>query len=266
MNQDLSYTILKYVMLVIVLYALFKSFANAQMDDTDLLYIIVVGVIMYAIIKNLYDSYVLLPFNPKTFMNEHMADSNPNPVPVEINTELKTKLLQEEIKKQEELKKLEEIKKQEQQRKLQEELLKQEVIRKHQESVDILNKTDYIKRNTDGSYSIKPQINIQTEPTQMKSSDVISDELVYNYVDFNQIPYDDSKSNFEYGYSFIPPTNWFPVPTHPPVCVTTRRHNVCAIPTSGTDLNLKEWNSSRRISQPDNINVKYIKEKLNSGN
>ena len=35
--------------------------------------------------------------------------------------------------------------------------------------------------------------------------------------------------------------------------------------TTGTPLDVKEWNEARRVTPPDNIKTKYIKEKLNSG-
>jgi hypothetical protein len=47
--------------------------------------------------------------------------------------------------------------------------------------------------------------------------------------------------------------------------VTEKVCPVCPVYTSGTEVNLKEWNQTRRITPPDNINVNVIKEKLNSG-
>ena len=71
--------------------------------------------------------------------------------------------------------------------------------------------------------------------------------------------------DFEYGYSFLPPSQWYPQPINPPICVTNQRSVVLPIYTTGTPIDVKEWHESRRITPPDNINVNYINEKLNSG-
>ena len=63
----------------------------------------------------------------------------------------------------------------------------------------------------------------------------------------------------------MPPEKWYPQPPMPPVCVSEKRNNVCPIYTIGTPVDVKEWNASRRIMPNDNINIKYIKDKLNSG-
>jgi hypothetical protein len=96
---------------------------------------------------------------------------------------------------------------------------------------------------------------------------VIRDELPYNNDDFNHLPVPDNYNtgSFEYGYSFLPPERWYPTPPHPPVCVTQQRCNVCPSNTTGAPVDVKEWNDARRIMPPDNINVSYVEEKLNSG-
>lgn len=123
-----------------------------------------------------------------------------------------------------------------------------------------------ITRNADGSYNIKPLKNEQAESIGSRSEDdVMGDELPYNFVDYHTLPVDMNDGSFESGYSMLPPKDWYPVPPHPPVCVTEKVCPVCPVYTSGTEVNLKEWNQTRRITPPDNINVNVIKEKLNSG-
>lgn len=126
---------------------------------------------------------------------------------------------------------------------------------------------DSITRLTDGSYNIKPYKNPQAKTIGSRATDgVISNESKYNYIDFNNFPMDNVNSgSFEEGYSFLPPEKWYVVPPHPPVCVAEKQCPVCPVYTGGTNVNLKEWNSARRISAPDEINVEYIEEKLNSG-
>ena len=41
--------------------------------------------------------------------------------------------------------------------------------------------------------------------------------------------------------------------------------SVCPIYTNGTNIDLKQWDQSRRITPPDNINVHFIQDKLNTG-
>lgn len=94
---------------------------------------------------------------------------------------------------------------------------------------------------------------------------VISSEMKYS--DYNHLPIADGyKSNADdYGYSFLPPEKWYPQPPFPPICVTNKPNVVNSLYSDGAPLDAKEWISSLRITGPDNINVDYIREKLNSG-
>lgn len=100
-----------------------------------------------------------------------------------------------------------------------------------------------------------------------EQEDVMTDESEFDNQDYNHLPMGENinTGNFEYGYSFLPPEKWYPTPAVPPICVAEKKCPVCPIFTSGTPVDVKEWNSSRRITQPDVINTKYIKKKLNSG-
>lgn len=64
--------------------------------------------------------------------------------------------------------------------------------------------------------------------------------------DFNRLPV--STMEYEYGYSFMPPKDWYPVPPHPPVCVAEKKCPVCPVLTQGTVTGLKEWNSSSKVA------------------
>lgn len=110
-----------------------------------------------------------------------------------------------------------------------------------------------------------PNAEQNTAAGSRDKDDVITNELPYT--DYNHLPMADSykPSDFEYGDSFLPPEKWYPQPPFPPLCVSEKRCPVCPVFTTGTPVDVKEWNSSRRIMPPDRINVKYIEEKLNSG-
>ena len=94
----------------------------------------------------------------------------------------------------------------------------------------------------------------------VQTSDLQYDE------DYNHFPIADGHDSleYEYGYSFMPPSKWYSVPPRPPLCVAEKVCPVCPMNTNGSYLDMKEWNDSIRVSQPDNINTKFIK-KLNAG-
>ena len=94
---------------------------------------------------------------------------------------------------------------------------------------------------------------------------VLENDMVYS--DYNTLPVSDGYKSqaYELGYSYIPPEKWYPVPPHPPVCVTERQSVVKPVYTTGVPVDVKEWASSTRITPPANINVDYILDKLNSG-
>jgi hypothetical protein len=99
-----------------------------------------------------------------------------------------------------------------------------------------------------------------------RTDGIITNDLQYD-TDYNHLPlaeeYDQSR-DYEYGYSFLPPSQWYPQPPFPPVCVAEKQCPVCPMYTTGTPVDMKEWNDSTRIAPPDNINTKFIK-KLNAG-
>jgi len=104
------------------------------------------------------------------------------------------------------------------------------------------------------------------ERSAMRSEEgVMKNESVYS--DYHHVPMAENYNtgSFEYGYSFLPPEKWYPTPPFPPVCVAEKQCPVCPVFTTGTPVDVKEWDNSRRVTQPDNINTKYIKDKLNSG-
>jgi hypothetical protein len=65
-----------------------------------------------------------------------------------------------------------------------------------------------------------------------------------------------------YGYTYLPPENWFRAYERPPVCVTDKRCPVCPIADSGT-ADLLEFDTSNNAVAPEGINLRYIKRVLN---
>lgn len=94
-------------------------------------------------------------------------------------------------------------------------------------------------------------------------NDVLLNEMQYS--DFNRMPPSFNAYDFEYGYSFIPPKDWYPVPPYPPACVSEKTCPVCPVASDSSTMDYKDWNESRRVMPPDVISTAYIKDKLNSG-
>jgi len=142
------------------------------------------------------------------------------------------------------------------------------VVKTHSDAAHPGECKDCVKKviNSDGmeSYVYKTHAQKYESGPTRQDTGVMQSEL--QYTDYNILPVtrEDSKL-YEYGYSYLPPEKWFPVPPHPPICVTEKKCPVCPVTTTGTPVDMKEWNDSRRITPGDVINIDYAKDKLNSG-
>lgn len=116
------------------------------------------------------------------------------------------------------------------------------------------NNSDNIRRNPHAKFNGSRTYN-----------DVLKDETKYSVQNYHLLPQNQNTGSFEYGYSFLPPEKWYPIPPFPPVCVSEKQCPVCPTLSSSDSVNLKDWDSSRRITPPDEINIDYITDKLNSG-
>jgi hypothetical protein len=94
---------------------------------------------------------------------------------------------------------------------------------------------------------------------------IITDDLGYD-TDYNHLPMATGQDkDFIYGYSMIPPVDWYPKGYRPPLCVQQGKEcPPCPVNTEGLYSDLLDWDNTLRITQPDDINTKYIK-KLNAG-
>jgi hypothetical protein len=93
-------------------------------------------------------------------------------------------------------------------------------------------------------------------------NDILVNDMIYS--DFNRMPPSFNEFDFEYGYSFIPPKDWYPLPQYPPVCVSIRDYPVMPIYTDSTTMDLKEWHETKKITPPDSINTAYLANEMNS--
>jgi hypothetical protein len=95
---------------------------------------------------------------------------------------------------------------------------------------------------------------------------IINSDMIYNQLDVNMLQslgsYDNTFSNkWDKGYTYLDTSKWAvpKVPIAPP----PNMNNVQSSLTNGYPLNLLEFNNSRKVLGPDNINLNYIKDKLN---
>jgi len=72
-------------------------------------------------------------------------------------------------------------------------------------------------------------------------------------------------NSWENDYVLLNTEKWKVPITSPYKCKQEKECPVCPSLTSGYPINLKDFNNARKIMPPDNINVDYIKDRLNSG-
>ena len=100
------------------------------------------------------------------------------------------------------------------------------------------------------------------------ADEALTNELKYG--DYNYVgPINKGMINKE--YTFVSPTNWYPIPPHPPVCVTNKSCTTCPIQISnGKDyMNFASWDEfdkARRFTGDMGINIDYVKNVLNNPN
>lgn len=76
-----------------------------------------------------------------------------------------------------------------------------------------------------------------------------TDNVVIDYSpiqDYNRLPI--SNLEYDHGYTFMPPKDWYPTPPKPPICITDKKCPVCPMYTNGTNIDLKTWNESNKVS------------------
>lgn len=93
-------------------------------------------------------------------------------------------------------------------------------------------------------------------------NDVLVNDMIYS--DFNRLPPSFNDKDFEYGYSFLPPKDWYPLPPYPPICVGSVNHMPQPVFLDSLTADLKEWHETQKITPPDSINTTYITNEMNS--
>jgi hypothetical protein len=118
----------------------------------------------------------------------------------------------------------------------------------------------YIK---DGQNYYDTIFSVSTDaPTALEAQ---NNELKYGY--YNYVgPLNKGMINKD--YTFVNPENWYPIPPHPPVCVTNKKCTTCPIQMNdGNDYmsfaSLEDFDQARRFTGNMNINIDYVKDVLN---
>jgi len=97
-------------------------------------------------------------------------------------------------------------------------------------------------------------------------------ELLVNdmiYSDFNRLPPSFNDMDFEYGYSFLPPKDWYPLPPYPPVCCAggcNSNDTFQPVYLDTTTADLKEWHETQKFTPPESMNTSWIINEMNSKN
>ncbi len=261
---------IKYIILAAIIYIVLKYLSNQQIQNTDIYLLTLIIILSYLLLENVFKMFnknnssinneqfcnTMCPINNIENMTNLSATNNSkhiiksehtieNKVPSSIN---KHSAHTAKVPKQE----IHEVEKMEPEM----ENSLGETITELEESVENIGKKYENKVHTNEG--------IERSGSREKSG-VLVNEM--DYTDYNHLPLADTYDNdsFEYGYSFLPPEKWYPQPPFPPMCVTDKRCPVFPVNTIGTPIDVKEWNSSRRITPPDNINTNYVINKLNNG-
>jgi hypothetical protein len=95
---------------------------------------------------------------------------------------------------------------------------------------------------------------------------IMNSDMIYNQLDISMLQslgsYDNSFSNkWDKGYTYLDTSKWTVPKVHipPPPNI----NNIHSSLTPGYPINVLEFDNSRKVLGPDNINLQYIKEKLN---
>ncbi len=156
----------------------------------------------------------------------------------------------------------------------------------------------YVKYQKDGLQAIDEKISEKTNifRASIGNPEVVQEYLkdgkkyydqIYSYSTDAPTSYEAQGSEMKYGnynyigplnkgminkaYTFVSPTNWYPIPPVPPVCVTNKNCITSPVLISdGKDYmnyaNLEDFDNARRFTGDMGINIDYIKNVLNNPN
>lgn len=246
---------LAYIIAAIIVYFTLQYTTRGRFTNRDLILFTVIATLIFAIVENVYMMVVPKESNAvkcEAFcsMKENLENVSSTTYPV---SSTKTATLMVDCENKTDYENF---------RCAQDKLEKTNT----QHNLNYVTGNNLISRKDDGSYTIALHKNPQaTYVGSRATDDVIKNEMQYSYYDHNILPPNLSADAYEPGFSYLPPSEWYPRSPHPPICVSEKRCSVCPNLTTGSNPDYKEWDSCRRVMPPDEINTVYIQEKLNSG-
>lgn len=102
----------------------------------------------------------------------------------------------------------------------------------------------------------------QEKKAMNKIRDNYRDQMVYTTTHpFNTVPLGTQL----YGYTYLPPENWFRAYDAPPVCITDKKCPVCPILDTQNTSELMEFDTANNVMGPDGIDLRFVKKVLNKG-
>jgi hypothetical protein len=107
---------------------------------------------------------------------------------------------------------------------------------------------------------------VNEEETDVPYSQLEPDQYVKlgDFGNPNRRSFRDPKYKGEYGDWYIPPEEWYPPCVKQNKCATNNGCTVQPVYTDGTNVDLREFDNSRKISPPIDINIDYAR-KINGG-
>lgn len=304
MDKYMLINLLKYIVISIILYVLFYFIGNEKLSHAEILFIIIIIMIILIIYDHFNtknnkcdcdeDNELKYLEQNKIIVDNQIAKCNNNFIESNNENKIEKMISMDEKKISDVAKKIEHFNTGASLKNNNESITENEIMKdsdkkkrfnmlKKQKVQNIIKENNNIvQEDAEEEQQIKPTLKHPYQYTEMEEfkkkpyfvppftshinkGDFITNELVYSDYHHVQVPDDYDTSLYEHGYTFLPPEKWYPQPPNPPVCVTNNRCPVCPLYTSGSPVDIKEWHSSRRVTPPDNINVKYINDKLNSG-
>ncbi len=76
---------------------------------------------------------------------------------------------------------------------------------------------------------------------------------------------DDFTNNFTHGFSNLATNKWRPPQYDNPICKIEEKCNTCENDFEGYPADVTNWDQTRKILPRDNININYLRDKLNGG-
>jgi len=235
MNSELMYKLLKYLIQGIIIYVLFKYVPHDPMKDKDILLITIIVLLAYAVLENFMHMY-----NKNN--NSHQRLVSHEEIPIQCQSYCSAQQTGgEQVAQQHEH--MQSVSSTAQSSVTSPSVEVPSVSAESQSNSEQTNTVQPVNKNNQGAGAEALPINPASATYNTVSQ--TGHHLAYNYADYNSLPASGgvTTGGFENGYSFLPPSQWYPIPPHPPVCIPEKQCPVCPVYTNVETMDLLEWNA-----------------------